>query len=201
MKYNTIKIASHPRSGSHWIMRLIDLNFFDGKDYLKHYGGHPFGNEPRSMGYFKPGQAVIYTYRNLEDTTKSVYKMRHRFGLEEDNYDKFRTTPMSQMYSTKGNADVVRDTMKETTNVTEVDALFRSRTETVPEYMAKHRASWKQHNGRVNFLTISYDDLVADFHRTMMQVAEFLGSDRTEFVDEEKRVGWRAKSDDAWKKP
>jgi len=201
MKYKTVKVASHPRSGSHWIMRLIDMNFFDGTDYLRHYGGHPFGNEPRSLGYFKPKQAVIYTYRNLDSTADSVYRMRHRFGLDQDDYEKFCATPMKDMYNTNLKVDTFRNTIKDTKYVDEVDWLFRSRTETVSEYMIKHKQSWMVHDGKPNFLTVSYDDLVSSFHGTMLNIAHFLGSDKTEFIDENKRVGWRAKSDDAWKKP
>lgn len=201
MKYKTVKVASHPRSGSHWIMRLIDINFFNGRDYLQHYGGHPFGNEPRSLGYFKPTQAVIYTHRNLDDTARSVYKMRHRFGLDEDNYEKFLATPMRDMYNKNLKVDTVRDTLTEKTNVDEVDWLFGSRPETVKEYMTAHKASWGRHIGKANFMMVSYDDLVSDFQGTMERIAYYLGSNKKEFVDEQKRVGWRAKSDDAWSKP
>ena len=202
MKYKTVKLPGHPRSGSHWFNRLIDINFFDGTDYLRHYGGHPFGDHPRAAKYLQtPGQAVIYTHRSVTCTTKSIYKMRHRFGLIEDDYEKFCNTPMKDMYNANGTADVIRDTMNERIEVVEVDALFRGRPETVPEYITKHKASWGRHVGKGNFMMVSYDDLATDFHETMLRIAHFLGSDKTEFIDENKRVGWRAKSDDAWQKP
>lgn len=202
MKYKTVKVASHPRSGSHWVMRLIDMNFFDGKDYLKHYGGHPFGNEPRAKGYFKPAQAVFYTYRDLNETADSVFRMRHRFGLDEDDFEKFLITPIKKMYNKNLQVEAVRDTLDgKKMNVDEVDWLFRDRNETVIQYMQKHINSWRTHHSRRNFLMLSYNDLANDFDGTMLQVAQFLGSNKTKFVDEHQRVGWREKQDNAWKKP
>lgn len=201
MKYKTVKVASHPRSGSHWVMRLIDMNFFDGKDYLKHYGGHPFGNEPRSKGYFKPNQAVIYTWRTIDDAVRSIYKMRHRFGLDEDNYETFCVTPMKKMYNPNLKVVAVRDTLTGEDKFTDVDWLFRSREETPKEYIEKHRRSWQVHTDKPNFLAVCYDDLVVDFQGTMLRIAHFLGSNKTEFVDENRRVGWREKSDNGWQKP
>lgn len=203
MKYRTLKIPGHPRSGSHWINRVMDLNFFDGKDYLRHYGGHPWGNEHRARNYLSQSkQAVIYTFRNIDDTVNSIYRMRHRFGLDCDDYERFCSTPMRKMYNPRLKVEAIRDTMKKKDTITEVDRLLAQRSETVPEYITKHTNSWKQHLKRPNFMMLSYDDLVNDFQGTMLTVATFLGSNKwSEFVDEQKRVGWREKSDNAWEKP
>ena len=202
MKYKTVKIPGHPRSGSHWINRVIDLNFFNGKDYLRHYGGHPWGNEQRANKYLRqPKQAVIYTHRNIDDAVNSIYRMRHRFGLNRDDYDQFCTTPMIRMYNPNLKVVAIRDTINKKDRITEVDHLFARRNETVPEYIRKHVHSWRVHFNKPNFIMLSYDSLVDDFQGTMLRVAHFLGSDKTEFVDEQKRVGWREKQDNAWEKP
>ncbi len=202
MKYKTIKIPGHPRSGSHWINRIIDLNFFDGSDYLRHYGGHPWGNGRRAPIYLNaPKQAVIYTHRNIEDTVNSIYRMRHRFGLDQDDYEKFSTTPMKRMYNPRLKVDAVRDTIKKTDKITQVDRLLAQRTETVPEYIKKHIHSWREHINKSNFMFLYYDDLANNFEETMLRVAHFLGSNKTQFQDEQKRVGWREREDDAWEKP
>ena len=52
-----------------------------------------------------------------------------------------------------------------------------------------------------NFMFVCYDDLVEDFHGTMLKIAKFLGSDKTEFKDENARVGWRENADNKWTKP
>jgi hypothetical protein len=201
MKYNSVKVVSHPRSGSHWVMRLIDLNFFDGKNYLKHYGGHPFGHEMRARGYFKRNQAVIYTCRNLDNTAKSIFRMRHRFGLNEDDYEKFLITPMRKMYNNKLKFEAIRDTLTDKIEVTEVDWLFRNRNETVKEYIQKHIDSWSMHVGKPNFIVLPYSSLVNGFENSMLAIAQFLGSNKTKFIDEQKRIGWREKQDNAWTKP
>lgn len=202
MKYKTVRIPGHPRSGSHWINHLIDINFFDGSDYIRHYGGHPWGNEQRSLNYLsQPGQAVLYTYRNREDAVNSVYRMRHRFGLDRDNYEEFKNTPMRQMYNPNLKFEAVVNKINKTESVTQVDRLFALRTETIGKYLTAHKQSWKQHEGRANFMFVCYDELVSDFQGTMLKIAKFLGSDKTKFIDEENRVGWHEVQDNNWEKP
>lgn len=202
MKYKTVKIPGHQRSGSHWINRLIDINFFNGSDYTRHYGGHPWGNEARANQYLNTkGQAVFYTHRNLEDAINSAYRIRHRLGLDEDDYEKFKTTPMKNMHNKNLKAEAIVNDAKNTRVVRTVDTLLEHRTETIGEYLSAHYNSWKVHEDKDNFMFICYDDLVNDFQGTMLKIAKFLGSNKTEFVDETKRVGWHEKEDNKWEKP
>ena len=201
MKYKVVKIIGHPRSGTHWINRLIDLNFFDGTDYLRHYNGHLWGHQKRAREYFQQsGLGVIYTYRNLSDTIKSIYRMRQRFGLDEDDFHKFSTTPMNKMYNPHIKVDVVRNTLKNKDEINKVDRLL-NRRETVSEYIKTHVQSWKVYIAKPNFMMLYYDDLVNDFEKTMLKISEFLESDKTTFKDEKRRVGWWDSQDKEWKKP
>jgi len=43
---------------------------------------------------------------------------------------------------------------------------------------------------RDNVKLVKYDDLIGDFQGTMQDIADWLGSDRTEFEDIEKKIGW-----------
>jgi hypothetical protein len=154
------------------------------------------------LNYFRPNQAVIYTYRDIEAVERSVFKMRHRFGLDEDDFDRFVVTPMARMYNRNLKAHAIRDTITERLNVKEVDWLFGQCNETVRQYMERHLASWMVlHADKKNFMMLKYDDLAHNFYWTMRKVAKFLGSNKTEFKDENRRVGWRAKGDNDWKKP
>ena len=65
VKYKTVKLPGHPRSGSHWFNRLIDMNFFDGTDYLRHYGGHPWGNGPRAQQYLQEPTQASFLHKFL----------------------------------------------------------------------------------------------------------------------------------------
>ncbi len=202
MKYKTIKIPGHPRSGSHWINHLIDINFFDGSDYIRHYGGHPWGNEPRAAQYLSQrGQAVLYTYRNLDDAINSMYRMRHRFGLGRDNYEEFKNTPMKKMYNPKLKVEAIVDAINHREVVNQVDGLLAQRSETIGEYLTAHKQSWVQHESKTNFMLVCYDELVSNFQGTMIKIANFLGSDKNTFIDEERRVGWRERQDIKWEKP
>lgn len=86
---------SYPRSGSHYLARLIDVNFFDGSNYLRHYGNHDIGlivdRKPKTIKW-------IYIYRNVEDVIKSMFRIRGRFGLSNvDDFDKFKIMKMKDM--------------------------------------------------------------------------------------------------------
>jgi hypothetical protein len=153
-------------------------------------------------GYFDQRYAVIYMQRNLEDTVRSIYELRSRFGLDEDDFEQFKRRRICDMYSKDIPVDVIRDTLTLYQRIRHVDGLLQSRSETVPEYINTHIASWMAHEGRRGFLGLKYEDLVNDFRGTMLGVAGLLGSNRTEFVDEPQRVGWRDPRDNAnWRKP
>jgi len=203
MKYKTLKIAGHPRSGTHWINHLIDINFLSGDGYLQYYIGHLWGDTERALRYLQnPNQqAVIYIHRNVEDTIDSIYRMRHRFGLNEDNFEKFKTTPMREMFNPDIKVNAIVDNVKSKRCVSEVDTLFWLRKETVGEYINTHRESWMPHLNKPNFKIVSYDDMVDDFQKTMLDMSKFLGVNKTNFKDTDTRVGWREEADNTWIKP
>ena len=44
-------------------------------------------------------------------------------------------------------------------------------------------------------MPVSYDDLMEDYSSTMLNIAQFLGSEKREFTKETSRIGWYDKSD------
>jgi len=203
MKYKEIKIVGHQRSGSHWISRFIDINFFNGVGYLERYNVHLWGHSERSLRYLRNVNqvAVIYTYRNLDDTVDSIYRMRHRFGLDEDDFEKFKTTPMQEMFNPTIEVDAVVNDTKSEKHISDVDTSLSERQETVIEYINDNRESWLVHSDKPNFKMVNYDDMVNNFQETMLDIANFLGSNKVDFKDEYIRVGWMEKADHKWIKP
>lgn len=198
----TVTVSSHPRAGSHWLMRLIDINFFDGKDYLKHYGGHPFGDTSRVTNFLtKRNNLTVYISRNTIDTARSVFAMRNRFGLRENDFDTFITRPIASMYSRSGKASVIRDTIAIQETVSDIDYLFANRPENILEYIDLHKLTWDRHSCLPHFCHITYEGLVNDFNIEMTKLAHHFNPGQTEFIDENKRVGWRDAASNEWVKP
>lgn len=194
MKYNKIKISSHPRSGSHYLAQLIDVNFFDGSNYLRHYGGHSYG-QCNHILQSKIGQ--IYLWRNAEDTLKSLFKMRHRFGLNENDFEIFKNKKISTMYDSnlKVNVHVNNIHSKKTIHVVD-DFMNRTPTRdfTPIEFIQQHKQSWVNCKKKCpNLLIINYDELLHEFDITMQTISDFLGRGVTEFIQVNEKVGWTPK--------
>lgn len=85
-------VYSHPRTGSHYVTALVNVNFFNTDDYMNFYRGHlPFGMSlsPRKIVEKYSDSKFIYIKRNFDDVARSVFKLRNRFGLDVDFFDKF----------------------------------------------------------------------------------------------------------------
>lgn len=198
----TVTVSSHPRAGSHWVMRLIDINFFNGANYLKHYGGHPFGDSPRVDQFLtKLNNLTVYVSRDTMHSARSIFKMRNRFGLGVDNFRDFLITPLRDMWNGQLVTTAVRDIITDRTMEYNVDRLFAGLDETVVQYIDRHKLTWERHTCLPHFCHLTYDGLVNNFNEEMKKLAHHFDPGRTEFKDETTRVGWRDNKDNEWKKP
>ena len=78
--------------------------------------------------------------------------------------------------------------------ITEVDTYLKGFNLTPEEYLNEHKLYWLS-IVKPNYMCIAYEDIVFDFEVTMYEIAKFLGSDKTEFIRETKRVGWYDKNE------
>lgn len=193
MKFKDLKVYSHPRTGSHYAAALISTNFFNEQNYLKFYRGHlPYGmslNPKRATT--NSNTAFIYIRRNFNDTAKSIFKLRDRFGLNVPNYDKFMITPYSKMWSGHKEVKVIRETLTDLEKVEGISSFFRNVSMTPKDYHKWHFESWSKIKQQNNIFIISYDKLKEDFNAEMSRLAKFLGSDKTNFINIDKKVGWK----------
>jgi len=194
MKYTKVRIISHPRSGSHYLAQLIDTNFFDGSNYLRHYGGHSYGRCNNASN--NTGQ--IYLWRNAEDTLKSLFNMRHRFGLDENNFEIFKNKNISEMYNPNLIVNVHVNNIHSDKTIHSVDDFMNrapTRTYTPIEFLKRHKQSWVSLTDSCpNLLIVNYDNLLNEFQTSMRQIAEFLGSEVSSFNQVNEKVGWTPKN-------
>jgi hypothetical protein len=181
---------SHPRSGSHYIAALIDINFFDGNNYLRHYVGHRLGNDKKVKDKKK---AIIYTWREYEATAKSLFGLRHRFGLDEDDFEKFQQRTLKNMFNSNLSVNTYVDTLNSSRMEKGVTQLFSEMDMTLKAYLEEHKRSWLTYRGKKNFLDIQYEELLKNFDKSMLKIAKFLGIRKKKFININKKIGWQNK--------
>jgi hypothetical protein len=191
MKYKTAKVIGHPRAGTHYLAKLLNMNFFHEDDYLKLYAGHSYAHVSNLKNRHT---AVFYIYRGEADTLRSMWKLRNRFGLVAKNLKEFVTTPCNEMHNVKINSSAIFNNGKSKTEVTQVDSYFANIKLTLPEYLNEHKKYWLAIDNS-NFMPVYYDHLIDSFEFEMNDIARFLRSEKTEFIRETSRIGWYDKNE------
>ena len=191
MRFNRAKIVSHPRAGSHYFAKLLNENFFHRKSYLDLYAGHSHSHTTHLRA---ASTAVFYIYRNNQDTIKSIYKLRDRFGLKADSLEEFVSSYLSDMDDKKIKSEAIYNSGNKKKVITEVDHYLGTHVLTIDSYLDMHKEFWFNLE-RYNYMIISYDSLMLDFQNTMEHIAKFLGSEKHTFTNELERIGWYDKKD------
>jgi len=191
MKYNTAKVISHPRAGSHYFAQLLNVNFFNKDSYLELYAGH---SDHHKNWLNNPNTAVFYIYRNNEDTIKSMFNMRNRLGLVADNIKVFKSSTLKSMHNKNIKSETIRNVAGNKELITEVDTFLAGYDQTPEEFLNSHKRKWLK-LANSNFYAVSYDVLKIEFKYEMLMIAKFLGSDKTEFTQEYNRIGWYDKNE------
>jgi hypothetical protein len=193
MKFQGIEFHSHQRSGSHYVAAVITKNFLGTDDYLPYYKNHFIGDHVHQAVWGNPNVAFVYVWRNQESVLSSMWNFRRRLGLTRcESYEDFRSKPAHQMYE-RGVCDAQYVGLRDTRATTGVSLYFSNVSVSPEEHWKLHKLFWEMLEARPNVKLVNYDQLVGDFNRTMQGVADWLGSDRTEFENIEQRVGWTAK--------
>jgi len=193
MKYSDVHVYSHQRSGSHYVTALVDANFFNGRDYIRHYKNHPIGPQVVNQIVNLPQVLFLYVWRDFYKTAQSIFKQRKRFGLHVESYDDFLASPYNQMWSNENEFDVVTDYnyLNRAGQEVGVSYYFANINMTPKKFWEEHLAFWRgvaaEHE---NVHLMKFDDLLDDFNGELAKLAKAVGSDKTEFVNIEERVGW-----------
>ena len=187
MKYKNIQITGHQRTGTHYIAALICTNFLNTKDYVKHYVNH----KPPSI-VIDDNTAYIYTWRDFENTAKSIFKMRARLGLQVDDYDTFLNTKYSDMWSAVKYGTInVKDLDGNIRKADRVSTALKRINHTPKNWWKLYHKRWAvATKNKSNIIRVSYNDLTTDFDNAMLDIAKRLGSNLKFFKNIGDKIGW-----------
>lgn len=192
MKWEDIKVCGHRRSGTHYITALISVNFLNNEKYPKIYEKH---KTPDKLKVDKNKNILfIYVWRNFDDVSKSIFNMKNRFGINEDNFNKFLKKRYCDMFN--GNQDVKVE-VKTLTNrkvVKEVGGGLKNIKKTPYEYWKFDLDRWKRLKAD-NVILVCYDNIINNFEEEMKRIAKKINSNKTQFEDIRQRIGWKPMED------
>ena len=194
--YTRCRVVSHPRAGSHWLYHLLRHNLVTRHAMAVdiEYGNHPFG----SAWELERDVLTVYIHRGQAATIDSIWRMRHRFGLDEYDREAFTDRWLCEMWSpdVRHRCAIVSADGAETVSEGGPDTLLRDDARTLPEYLRDHVNSWTRFVSNVNafgpapLAVVAYEDLRNDLDGTLAPIARQLGSDLSTFEDV-RSVGWR----------
>ena len=192
-KYKIVQVKGHPRAGNHYLSALIDINFFTGGDYTKNVinpeGGFKFPHRYGGQDLRSNEVLLVYIWRNFDDTANSLFKLRARFGLDEDDFESFLERKLCDMWNPEMTVNVKIDRLHRVEVNHEVDALLKDEDKTVLDYWQSHIKSWINLCFS-NVLVVKYEKLKQNHNAILRQIGVKLGNNRERFVDINKRVGW-----------
>ena len=189
MRFRDLEIHSHQRSGSHYIAALLCRNFLGTDDYLPYYKNHFIGNDVYKRVWENPDVGYVYVWRSREDVLRSMWNFRARLGMSASSESAFSNYPANSLWR-QGTCNARYVGPRDTRATTGVSYYFRDVPVSLKQHWRLHKQFWEMLEVRDNVKLVKYDDLIGDFQGTMQDIADWLGSDRTEFEDIEKKIGW-----------
>ncbi|MCK5018527.1 MAG: sulfotransferase domain-containing protein [Candidatus Peribacteraceae bacterium] len=194
-----VYIVGHPRSGNHYLLHLLDLNF-KGKfrQRFTHRGSIPVAKKDI------PKYKFLYIYRNFDDVARSIYKLGGRHGVPEDlPFEDFTDKVAKEWYIKNLKNTVkrirfngVRNSEKQENNRTGPVCPLNT---TIRKFHKQSIQNWKDYATQYdNILLVKYEDLMEDFTSTMDKISMFLfGKSQPTYKNVERKVGIMVNGDNS----
>lgn len=185
-----IKLVTHPRSGTHWILQTIFTNFkTQCKNYWQLFGGHRTDVDIHKR---YPKTFVVHASRDIERVLMSVFMMRERNGLKIDDFSEFLRTPYNHMlhYPRSSRCQIIyngkkdfliytgisKDIIKQITDqqyLVEQPCIswFQQREMTPPQLWLFANRFWKQYA----HLTITYEAMLENQAAVLKSISDLVG--------------------------
>jgi len=191
MLFEEIKIGTHPRTGTHYTMSLIALNFTtDPNSYERLFWTHFIIHKD-----FIPEKDIAYitVFRDRDKVMDSMWRLRGRFGLKAESFQKFLTTKYKDMFNAEMKSETLKVSYKKHTLVTnKKDESFKYINLCPEEYYEMHKQSWIDFKARYpeQVHIVQYESLLEDFNKAMQELCLFLGADLIKFRNINYKIGW-----------
>lgn len=203
-RFRKVQIKRFPRTGGNYVAALVELNFFSGSIAQAEHYYHCWASDDDFQEGAKRGRGAhtdpnvlvfhddvgyIMVRRRFKDVAKSLYKIRGKFGLiNVTSFEEFLAKPLDEMWSDKAESDAYNLDFPSKNN--SVSQIFKGDKRALEERYNDYCKAWDEYNDRDNFLTVHYEELLSNFQEEMLKIAKFLGSEKTEFENIERKVGW-----------
>ena len=202
-------IHSHPRSGTHYFLAVLNANFIHKPSLWEVDWGHlrKDGTGRTIMAYPLHGLPEtfrentlphFYIWRDFEEVAKSILRMPRRFGIcrEDLTIEKFAETPWGELYvpGTRwvwklDDAAITAGTSTHG-NSTAFAAAKPPEEMTPYDYWKHHVTCWTTFAaGRKDVCVVTYMKLTSSFQEEMSRIAAWLGKENREFVNVVEKVG------------
>ncbi len=198
MKWDKVFVKGHQRCGNHYVMALIAKNFYPN-DYIVGKYQFLFGEDHHMYPEdWVPNKrhAYIFIQRNWNDVSKSMFKMKGRFGLKANRLDTYLKKNYKSMWSDKiYNKGVIVIDAKGNEQVDSHINNFFSIIDMKPkEYFDNYNKQSRVFvNNYPNMRIFKYEDFIKRFKSTLAKVNNFLGTTVTEFENIDFQIGWKPK--------
>lgn len=171
-------VHSHPRSGTHYLMDVLDTNFGPVE-----WGGATANHRlPHTLdSQFAEEDAMhFYIWRNFLDVARS-FTARAQTNI---NVPEFSDTPWGELYGKFHEISNGGFPKKKWPGWVPAD----QKSMTPYNWWKHHVHSWLEFAGtRTDVHVVTYEDLTGSFQPTMIDIAVYLDSDRTSFENVTKK--------------
>ncbi len=200
-------IHSHPRSGTHYFLAVLNSNFLHQPSQAVVKWGHlredsqgrtvmayPLHGLPE-MSFKENGLRHFYIHRDFEGVANSILRMPRRFCIPKEGLtvEEFARTPWGDLYVEGTRWAWQIDGVKKGGNTSAFGAARPPLDMTPYDYWKHHIACWTDFAAsRTDVYVVKYEDLIsspASFQKSVSRVAAWLGKEKQEFVDVKEKIG------------
>jgi hypothetical protein len=180
-------LHSHPRSGTHYLMALLDENFIqhpgerfrDAFGHDRHVNRHLHGLPDQCDPTWFDSGHHFYIWRGWEGVANSILSMPERFGITEElTLEEFSQAKWSDIYTPKVRWAWRQWGKVERGDGTAFGATFHKEAinYNTKEFWEHHKKTWQEFaKTRDNVYIVKYESLLNDFQITMSNIALWLG--------------------------
>jgi hypothetical protein len=190
-----IKIRSYYSTGSNYLRELIRLNFPEFQNQLDKSHNLP---DIREFINHLDEDKYLYIWRNKHDVIKSLWNRRLLLGWTNcKTFQEFNNKKVSELFvptTVKIKMIMLHETLLDDKfKIGRRDEFLWDKT--ISEGYDYHYQCWKKYSKLRNVLMFSYEFLMDHFDETMLRIAKHIGSDKTEFENFTKKVGYYVQTD------
>jgi len=196
-------IHGHPRSGTHYLMAVLNANFVHKPSIWEVEWGHlkedsrgrkvmayPLHGLPET--FRENSLPHFYIWRDFEDVARSILRMPDRFCMtnEELTLEEFTRTPWGELHVPGTRWAWKVDGEKKTGTVSAFAGAMPPPDMTPYEYWHHHVSRWCNFaSDRSDVCLVEYATLTSDFQDEMKRITKWLGMGSREFMNVKEKVG------------